>query len=68
MFSDDVDNIGFIDKDAVVLEEDSSTDIIRIVFKCYEEDRSRLEYCNRDKKQGEQQRYVGLILAISPGS
>ena len=54
MFSDDVDQVGFADEDTVVPEEDASTDMIRIVCKCYEEDRSRLGCCDRDKKQGEQ--------------
>ena len=55
MFSDDVDNVGFTDGDAVVPEEeDASTDMIRIEYKRYEEDRSRLECCDHDKKQGEQ--------------
>ena len=39
MFSDDVDNVGFTDGDAVVLEEDALTDMIRIVYKHYKEDR-----------------------------
>ena len=50
MFSNDVDNVRFTDKDAVVLEEDYSTDIIRIVFKRYEEDRLRLKCYDRDRK------------------
>ena len=54
MFSDDVDKVEFTDEDAVVPEEDGSTAMIRIVFKHYKEDRSRLECCNRNEKQGKQ--------------
>ena len=54
MFSDDVDKVGFADEDAVVLEEDGLTDMIRIVCKRYEEDRLRLDCCDHDEKQGEQ--------------
>ena len=54
IFSDDVDKVGFADEDVVVPEEDASMDIIRIVCKRYQEDRSRLKCCDRDEKQGEQ--------------
>ena len=51
MFSDDVEKVGFADEDTVVPEEqDGSMAMIRIVCKRYEEERSRLECCDRDKK------------------
>ena len=48
-FFDDVVKTGFT---IGVVEEDASVDMIRIVFKHYEEDRSRLKYCNYDENKG----------------
>ena len=51
MFSDDVDKTGFTVGE---VPEEHATAIIRIVCKRYKEDKSRLDCCDHDEKQGEQ--------------